>query len=201
MAKRTNRRAEHHADFAGVDAEKEAIEKLAANAAKANAKTNTGEISDEAAARHILLIEAAETEWQEARDKAAELQGVYRNRLKVAKGDGMDVDALKLAFKIKRRQMGEVVSEQRSVGRYLKLMGSPLGTQWSLFDQPDEDGAKLDATARGEQAGREGADRDSNPYTPGTPDWFAYNNGWQTGQDAIASTLGRGNSGNGAGAH
>lgn len=194
MPRKSNRRAEHAADFAGPNAEKEAIEKLASAAAKANQKTNTGEISDEAAGRHILLIEAAETEWQEARDKAAELQGVYRNRLKVAKGDGMDVDALKLAFRIKRRQTGEVISEQRSVGRYLQLMGSPLGHQWSLFDQPDADGAKLDATAQGEQAGREGVDRDSNPYTPGTPDWFSYNNGWQTGQDSIAQTLGRGNS-------
>lgn len=200
MAKRTNKRAVNHADFAGADAEQEAIEKLAKSAAAANAKagTNTGEISDEAAGRHILLIEASEKEWQEARDKAAELQGVYRNRLKVAKSDGMDVDALRLAFRIKRRQTGEVISEQRSVGRYLQLMGSPLGFQWSLFEQPDADGAKLDATARGEQAGREGVDRDSNPYDPGTPDWFAFNNGWATGQDAIAQTIGRGN---GAEAH
>lgn len=196
MARRkSNRRAENHADFAGPDAEREAIERLAKSAAAANEKAgkNTGEISDEAAGRHILLIEAAETEWQEARDKAAELQGVYRNRLKVAKSDGMDIDALKLAFKIKRRQTGEVISEQRGIARYLQLMGCPLGHQWSLFEEPDADGAKLDATARGEQAGREGADRDSNPYNPGTPDWFAFNNGWQAGQDTIAATLGRGN--------
>lgn len=202
MAKRrTNRRAENHADFVGDDAEREAIDRLAKSAAAANEKAgkNTGEISDEAAGRHILLVEAAETEWQEARDKAVELQGVYRNRLKVAKSDGMDIDALKLAFKIKRRQMGEVISEQRGIARYLQLMGCPLGHQWSLFEEPDSDGAKLDATARGEQAGREGADRSNNPYQPGSADWFAYNNGWQTGQDAIAATLGRGN--DGASAH
>ena len=196
MAKpRSNRRAANHADFAGPDADKEALERIARSAAEKNAKAghNSGEVPAETIARHIDLIKASEIEWREARDKAAELQGVLRNRYKVAKGDGVDIDSLKLAFRIAERAMGEVVSEQRNVGRYLKIMGSPLGTQWSLFEEPDADGAKPDATAKGEQAGREGADRDSNPYSPGTPDWFAFNNGWQAGQDTIAATLGRGN--------
>jgi hypothetical protein len=196
MAKRkSNRRAENHADFAGADADKEAIERLAKSAADKNAKAghNSGEVPDETIARHVDLIKASEIEWREARDKAAELQGVLRNRYKVAKGDGVDIDSLKLAFRIAERASGEVIEEQRNVGRYLKIMGSPLGHQWSLFDEPDADGAKPDATARGEQAGREGADRDSNPYSPGSADWFAFNNGWQAGQDTIAATLGRGN--------
>jgi hypothetical protein len=196
MAKRrSNRRAENHADFAGPDATKEAIEKLAKSAKDANSKAghNSGEVPDETIARHVDLIKASEIEWREARDKAAELQGVLRNRYKVAKGDGVDIDSLKLAFRIAERSSGEVIEEQRNLGRYLKIMGCPLGHQWSLFEEPDADGAKPDATARGEQAGREGADRDSNPYSPGTPDWFAFNNGWQAGQDSIAATLGRGN--------
>lgn len=201
MAKRSNRRAENHADFAGPNAADQAVEVLSRNAKKANAKAghNSGEVPDETVANHVNLIKAAEIEWREARDKAAELQGVLRNRYKVAKGDGVDIDSLKLAFRIAERASGEVISEQRNLGRYLRIMGSPLGHQWSLFEEPDADGATLDATARGEQAGREGADRDSNPYTPGSPDWFAFNNAWQTGQDAIAATLGRGNGE--AGAH
>ena len=203
--KRTSRRNEDVADFAGPDANKEAIEKLANAAAAENKKRgtegkNVGEASDETVGMHVNLIKAAEIEWRELRDKASQAQGVLRQRYKVAKGDGVDVDSLKLAFRFAERATGEVISEQRNVGRYLKIMGSPLGTQWSLFDEPDADGAKLDATAQGEQAGREGADRESNPYTPGTPNWFAYNNGWQNGQDAIAQTLGRGN-GAGAEAH
>lgn len=199
MAKRP--RGQHstdHSDFAGPDANKEAIETLSKAAAAENAKKskkgkNVGEASDQTLDMHINLIKAAEIEWRELRDKASQAQGVLRNRYKVAKGDGVDVDSLKLAFRIAERSTGEVISEQRNVGRYLKIMGSPLGTQWSLFDQEDEEGVTLDATAKGEQAGREGADRESNPYTPGKPDWFAWNNGWQTGQDAIAATLGRGN--------
>lgn len=188
------RRAEHHSDFAGPDADKAAIETLANAAAKQNGK-NSGEISDEAAQRHIQLIEASHVEWQEARDKAAELQGVYRNRLKVAKGDGMDVDALKLAFKIKARPAGEFVSEHRSVGRYLRLMAAPVGTQFGLFDFLDEkaDGAPKDleaeATLAGEHAGLNSEPRSNNPHDPGSTKWFNWNNGHQVGTDKLAGNL------------
>ena len=151
--KRTSRRNEDVADFAGPDANKEAIEKLANAAAAENKKRgtegkNVGEASDETVGMHVNLIKAAEIEWRELRDKASQAQGVLRQRYKVAKGDGVDVDSLKLAFRFAERATGEVISEQRNVGRYLKIMGSPLGTQWSLFDEPDADGAKLDATAQ-----------------------------------------------------
>lgn len=204
--KRTSRRNEDVADFAGPDANKEAIEKLANAAAAENKKRgtkgkNVGEASDETVGMHVNLIKAAEIEWRELRDKASQAQGVLRNRYKVAKGDGVDVDSLKLAFRIAERSSGEVISEQRNVGRYLRIMGAPVGTQWNLFEDTQDEGVqKLDATAAGEQAGREGADRDSNPHTPGSELWFQWNNGWNTGQDSIAQTLGRGN-GAGAEAH
>lgn len=203
MAKRrSSRRNEDVSDFAGPDADQEAITRLAESAKKENAKKgkNIGEASDETVGMHVNLIKAAEIEWRELRDKASQAQGVLRNRYKVAKGDGVDVDSLKLAFRVAERATGEVIAEQRNIGRYLKIMGSPLGHQWSLFDEQDADGATLDAAAQGEQAGREGANRSANPYQPGTPDWFSWNNSWQVGQDAIAETLGRGN-GAGAGAH
>lgn len=199
-----NRREENLSDFAGPNADQEAIETLANAAAQANKKAkgkNVGEASDETVGMHVNLIKAAEIEWRELRDKAAQAQGVLRNRYKVAKGDGVDVDSLKLAFRIAERSTGEVIAEQRNLGRYLKIMSSPLGFQWSLFDEPDADGATLDASAQGEQAGREGADRDSNPYQPGTPNWFSFNNAWQAAQDKLAEGLGRGSGTDGAAAH
>lgn len=200
-----NRREENLSDFAGPNADQAAIETLAAAAAEANKKAkaghNSGEVPEETIANHINLIKAAEIEWRELRDKAAQAQGVLRNRYKVAKGDGVDVDSLKLAFRINERASGEVISEQRNIATYLKIMGSPLGHQWSLFEGDDENGAKLDATAQGEQAGREGADRSNNPFSPGSDDWFAYNNGWQKEQDKLAEGLGRGNGASGAAAH
>ena len=193
MAKRKNRqREENVADFAGPDAEKEAIERLSKSAAEANKKTgkNVGEASDETVGMHVNLIKAAEVEWRELRDKASQAQGVLRNRYKVAKGDGVDVDSLKLAFRIAERSSGEVVSEQRNVGRYLRIMGSPLGTQWSLFDS-EEAAETIDPAAQGEQAGLNGEPRDVNPYTPGSTPWFMWNNSWQTGQDKLAEGLGK----------
>lgn len=199
-----NRREENLKDFAGPNAEQEAIETLSNAAAAANKKAkgkNVGEASDETVGMHVNLIKAAEIEWRELRDKATQAQGVLRNRYKVAKGDGVDVDSLKLAFRIAERSTGEVISEQRNLGRYLRIMGSPLGHQWSLFDEPDADGATLDAAAKGERDGREGVDRSENPYQPGSPDWFSYNNSWQVGQDSIAAGLGRGKADSGADVH
>ena len=185
-------RAEHLADFAGPDANQEAIETLAAAAVKENAKKNPGPVSDETVGMHVNLIKAAETNWQEARDRAAELQGVLRNRYKVAKNDGVEIDALKLAFKIAQRTSGEVVSEQRNVGRYLRIMGSPLGTQWSLFeDSVTEDGRpKVDSNLQGQHAGRNGEPAENNPFTPGSADFVAWAEGWVVGQNMLAQGIG-----------
>ena len=193
MAKRKtkSRREENVADFAGPDAEQEAIEKLSSAAAAANKKTagkNVGEASDETVGMHVNLIKAAEVEWRELRDKASQAQGVLRNRYKVAKGDGVDVDSLKLAFRIAERATGEVVSEQRNVGRYLRIMGSPLGTQWSLFDSDEGEGEgrpKVDPSLQGQHAGRNGEPAENNPFTPGTAQFTDWAAGWVNGQEML----------------
>lgn len=193
MAKgKSRRRNEDVADFAGPDADQEAIERLTASAKKENAKKgkNIGEASDETVGMHVNLIKAAEIEWRELRDKASQAQGVLRNRYKVAKGDGVDVDSLKLAFRIAERATGEVISEQRNVGRYLRIMGSPLGHQWGLFDDTEDEGTqKLDATAAGEQAGLNGEPADNCPFQPGTEQAFAWRNGHQVGADKLADSF------------
>lgn len=195
--KKSNRRAENHSDFAGPDAEKEAIERLAKSATAANTKAghNSGEVPDETIARHVDLIKASEIEWREARDKAAELQGVLRNRYKVAKGDGVDIDSLKLAFRIAERASGEVVSEQRNVGRYLRIMGSPLGTQWSLFEDPDQPesgkvpAAGMDAELQGQHAWRNNEPISNNPFTPGTENFVAWEQGHNNAMAAAARSM------------
>ena len=203
MARRTrSRRAENAGDFAGPDANQEAIETLSRQAAQENAKKkNSGEVTDETVGMHVNLIKAAETNWREARDRAAELQGVLRNRDKVATNDGVDIDALKLAFKIAERASGEIVAEQRSIGRYLRIMGSPLGTQWSLFEDSDADEGKpkVDANLQGQHAGRNGEPAENNPFTPGTEDFTAWAEGWTSGQSMLADGIGK--SGSGAAAH
>lgn len=182
------------ADFSGPDANKEAIEKLAESARRENKKRakaghNSGEVPDETVANHINLIKAAEIEWRELRDKASQAQGVLRNRYKVAKGDGVDIDSLKQAFRIAERAGGEVVSEQRAIGRYLRIMGSPLGTQWNLFEG-EQAAETIDPVAQGEHAGLNSEPRENNPYQPGTEPAFMWHNGWQAAQDKLEATGG-----------
>lgn len=205
-----NRREENLSDFAGPNADQAAIETLANAAAASNKKAkgkNVGEASDESVGMHVNLIKAAEIEWRELRDKAAQAQGVLRNRYKVAKGDGVDVDSLKLAFRIAERSSGEVVSEQRNVGRYLRIMGSPLGTQWSLFEGVEgetagEDGkpaAKpgFDAELQGQHAWANNEPISNNPFTPGTEEFVA----WETGHNNAMSAAARKMGGSEASAH
>lgn len=204
MARKSKRapRPENASDFMGPDANKEAIETLSKAAAKENAKAkkNTGEVTDETVGMHVNLIKAAEENWREARDRAAELQGVLRNRFKVAKNDGVDIDALKLALRIAERSSGEVVAEQRSVGRYLRIMGVELGHQWAFqFDEPGEGRPKVDANLQGQHAGKNGEPAENNPFTPGTEDFTAWAEGWTTGQAMLAGGIGK--AGSGAGAH
>lgn len=198
-----NRREENLNDFAGPNADQEAIETLANAAAAANKKAkgkNVGEASDETVGMHVNLIKAAEIEWRELRDKAAQAQGVLRNRYKVAKGDGVDVDSLKLAFRIAERSSGEVVSEQRNIGRYLRIMGSPLGTQWSLFDdegESDADGKPstkpgFDAELQGQHAWANNEPISNNPFTPGTDDFVAWETGHNNAMAAAVRKMGPG---------
>jgi len=194
MARKTrSRRAENAADFAGPDANREAIETLAKAAAAENAKKkNSGEVTDETVGMHVNLIKAAEANWREARDRAAELQGVLRNRYKVAKNDGVDVDALKLAFKIAERSSGEVVSEQRNVGRYLRIMGAPLGTQWNLFPAEGEsaNGTGMDPELQGQHAYGNNEPEDNNPFDPGTEQHVDWQRGWRNAEAATARNMG-----------
>lgn len=160
MRRSTTRRAADQADFAGPDADREAIERLARAARLANERQDSrhgGGVPDEVLQRHTLLIEAAQAELDEVMGEAAKLRGVLGNRRKVAKSDGCDVDAIVQALRLKK-QAGiggsePIVTRHRMVGRILGLLGHPLGTQFNLFGN---EGAASDGAAS-EGASSEGA--------------------------------------------
>ena len=132
-----HRRAANQADFAGPDADREAIERLARSARLANEQAGGGRVPDEVLQRNTLLIEAAQAELDELLGEVAKLRGVLGNRKKVAKNDGCDVDAIVQALRLKK-QAGAggsepIVTRHRMVGRILGLLGHPLGTQFKLF--------------------------------------------------------------------
>ena len=131
------RRAANQADFAGPDADREAIERLARSARLANEQMGGGKVADAVLQRNTLLIEAAQAELDELMGEVAKLRGVLGNRKKVARADGCDVDAIVQALRLKK-QAGTggsepIVAQHRLVGRILELIGHPLGTQFKLF--------------------------------------------------------------------
>ena len=132
-----SQRAANQADFAGPDADREAIERLARAARLANEQQVGDRVADEVLQRNTLLIEAAQAELDELLGEVAKLRGVLGNRKKVAKNDGCDVDAIVQALRLKK-QAGAggsepIVTRHRMVGRILGLLGHPLGTQFKLF--------------------------------------------------------------------
>jgi hypothetical protein len=136
-----SQRAANQADFAGPDADREAIERLARAARLANeqqgGQQGGGRVADEVLQRNTLLIEAAQAELDEAMGEVAKLRGVLGNRKKVAKNDGCDIDAIVQALRLKK-QAGAggsepIVTRHRMVGRILGLLGHPLGMQFKLF--------------------------------------------------------------------
>ncbi len=150
------RRTADQADFAGPDADREAIERLARAAQLANEGRQGGQnggqhgggVPDEVLQRNTRLIEAAQAELDEVMGEAAKLRGVLGNRKKVAKSDGCDVDAIVQALRLKK-QAGNggsepIVTRHRMVGRILGLLGHPLGTQFNLFGN---DGAASDGAS------------------------------------------------------
>jgi len=139
----TNRhpRAANQADFAGPDADREAIERLARAARQANEEMGSGKVPDLVLQRNVLLIEAALVELDEIMGEVARLRGVLGNRKKVAKSEGCDADAIVQALSLKKQAStggtAPIVAQHRMVGRVLDLIGHPLGTQLRLFsDDP-----------------------------------------------------------------
>lgn len=196
---RGRRRAENHSDFSGPDANEEALKTLSTAAAKKNKGSNVGPVSDEAMLRHIELIQAAELEYDEARDVTAQRSGVLRNRYKVAKNDGVDIEALKLALKLAKRSAGEVVTEHRNVGRIIRLMNLPIGHQFDLFKVAGDDEAEpgkstaMDAELQGQHAYSNSEPITNNPFDPvhDTDRYNEWRSGWINAQNAKARSLAR----------
>ena len=143
-------------EFAGADAEKEAIEKIAAAKAAAAKEAeadkkkgdNGGPLMDEDAWKRACLEYTAEMlEMEDLDSKKAEIAGRISSIRKVAKKCKVDWDLVKRYYDdhkvIRKGGMGAMVTDERRYRQLLKLMGSPLGTQFTLWDvEPDSPRAR-----------------------------------------------------------
>lgn len=201
--KRKNRLAENIGDFAGPNADRENIEKLAKAAEEANKKIgHNSEPSDEIIKRNADAIEVALVEIDAAlRIVQAARAGlaVARKNAKTDFGSKGWVDSVEAAVKLKRAAekggSGEIVTEHRQMGRILRLLDTPLGTQFGLFDvaadKDDPVTAKptMDAELQGQHAWANNEPISNNPFTPGSEEFVAWEAGHNNAMAAHARKM------------
>jgi len=216
MAKRRTRSAPRPAaqmegadEFVGQDAEKEAIEKIAAAKAAATKEEaadkanghNGGPLMDEAAWRRACNeLMAEELDIEQLMEQVAEARGRISSIRKVAKGCGVDWDVVKDFAKYQKRirkgEMGEIVTEHRRLGELMKLMACPLFTQFNLWPEMPAEGTGAEAVAmeaelQGQHAYKQGGALVDNPFHAVTDterhnDW---RHGWTQAQNATATEM------------
>lgn len=146
---------------------------------------NSGDHSvlDEVYERHLHKINSTEKAMQKAKEEFDQAKGVHQSAYKSAKGDGCDIDAIKLARKLDTQDHGVTQITYANVARVLNLMESPLGSkQLDLFGAiAAAEPPKPDPAVEGLKAGKEGAPAENNPHPVGTDDFAAWANSHKRG--------------------
>lgn len=144
---------------------------------------------NEIIARNAVILTDLYSGLDESMVASQEWRGKISAAKKVAKKDGCDVDAIVAAIKLKRRDPDEVIAEHRNMVRVLKLLDSPLGTQFDFFKDVDVKDT-VDARTAGKAAGKNGENADNNPHPQGTEQHAQWREGWGEGQAALAEKMG-----------
>lgn len=156
--------------------------------AKVGPGHNSGGVPDEVYERHLKKIDSTDRAMAKAKVEYDQAKGVHQAAFKAAKGDGCDIDAIKLARKLDQQDAGAVAIQYSETGRILKLMGSPLSVEMKLFediDLPIATKASLD----GKQAGAMSAPRDTNPHKQGSPEFVAWDDAYVAAQSNLSPEL------------
>jgi hypothetical protein len=109
---------------------------------------------------------------------------------KSAKGDGIDLDALKTLEKLADLGTDEAEMQIRHLQIYAGWLKLPIGMQLAMFGEPEA--ATVDAKTAAEQReweardmgssfGRAGHERGTNPNLVGSAEHAAYDRGWLEG--------------------
>lgn len=162
--------------------------KVKAKKGKRGIGDNSGQIPDEVYERHLKKIEQTAKAMDKAKLEYDQAKGVHQSAYKAAKGDGCNIDAIKLARKLDELDAGTVAIEYSECGRILKLMKSPLSIQLSLFEEI-EIPKDVQAATDGKNAGALSAPRDSNPHKAGTPEFAAWDENYVSAQSNLSPEL------------
>lgn len=164
---------------------------------KAGVGHNSGihAVPDEVIQRHLNTLKTKKkgldkvvADYKEDLDTA---RGVYRSARKLAKKEGVNLKAFDIMVALEAEDMGHVQVNYADVARYQKITDSPL-VQLEMFSSMLAPEPKVDVALQGQQAGKEGVDRDQNPHKPGSDDFVIWDENYQLGQNMLAEKLGRG---------
>lgn len=140
-------------------------------------------VKDEVIERHLKSIKSKLKAMDPILEELNEARGVYRNARKLAKKEGVNLDAVDIILKLENLDQGKVLVDHADAGRYLAIMDSPLATQLDLFQNLQAQMPEVDALLQGRQAGGNAEPAENNPFKPGTSEFQQWAQGWAEGQD------------------
>jgi hypothetical protein len=131
--------------------------------------------------------------YERALKKKKDADAAFKLVCKTAKADGVTVTQIKTMIALDSPE-GEA-RERAAIASTLlaaQWMGSPLGTQLALFDEPDRTPSVDRAFDEGKKDSMES--KPAKPaYAPDLPQYKAYMDGYAEDQDRRAQQMGRGN--------
>lgn len=130
-----------------------------------------------------------------AQAKLKEAQNSRKRIRQRAKNMGFDLEQFDLAIAERERQDGTTLDNLRTFQRYCQFFDLPIGSQFELFDKPNNGGGASQQSAN-EKAYREGyelgvmaKDPDEQAYPPMTPEGQEHMRGWHDGQKVNTDKL------------
>lgn len=148
-------------------------------------------LSPEAFLEHYRAVAGKKRELEAA-------QGAYRASLKAAKKAGVNQAQMIAAMQIKTNaDEADVAMGFRDLGRYLRYLNVPLGTQFAMFDDqaadvPPEAQAKQDeweTHEAGYRAAQHGVDAADCPFPAGSEAAQVWSLGHKEGAKVVADVL------------
>ena len=140
-----------------------------------------GELTDD---QKQALFWQHKKSYEEALETKRAADAALKNVCKLIKSEGTKLADIKLAMMAPDAFEAHVRAGAEDMIRMARWLGSPLGTQFALFDTPDRTSSDEKAFADGKRAGLAGQDA-SPPYAKHLPQAGRWLEGWHAGQDVV----------------
>lgn len=154
--------------------------------ASVTAQALAGNVPDDTYRIHLDALMQLRGDMKKRQEELNAARGAYRARMKVAKSDGCNIDAIAAALVERDKDQTERKLYYRDFGRVLRMLNVPVGTQLGLFDG-DADVKAMDgdgpmtpdmAEKAGYDACRAGVPNSNNQFEAGTEEHQRWRIGW-----------------------